>query len=528
MRSNLELDSIILWKIKRGKSILGISDYSILGVLMIRIEGESDVRSFLAQKIREAEDELIADIRGIEKEFLTLVLGLIEGAIPRVDYPRHVLDYILSIKHDLVQVLDSLLRRGVLQTISFTAPFRIPGVDVPVSIGTIHPNDIKRAIDVLTRRFEALSAMKTLLLQCEISDWYSIEIDGDQNVLFDTAPYRNARDTWLNNSIRNSDWESYFFGNPENDLANFSQDIADDFVDLHGFRVAHLNWIRDLLNLLYQMGNPITVQVSAPFQFDYFGRFVTLPRDYIREYIKIKYNNLTEAQVDSFLDSLVYKGGYLPTRKPFFKIGTESSPNYFVWTSVPVFITSWVFDVMKDGAIGTKYGDTFDEYVRKRIRDNTSLVVHPTDLNIAKTRYSDMAQAFARYKRQSVQIDGLAWDNTRVYVISCKAHDMMFDEKIEARLLISPYSDFYSRAWRNYKEILEVCMWVDILQSSQEFSSHFNLGQKPLIPVIITPRPDPFQFTEVRDWFSSLRPSLVIPDCEVFAISDFETRFPIS
>jgi len=497
-----------------------------------QLTDEKKVRQYLERQIELTERDLLKDISGIEQAFLTLILGLIadstsQTALSRV-LPTALSKKVLTLKHDLVQMLDTLMKHDVLDTIPLTQPQHTAATVGMMALGTIHPDNFTRSAQALWKHFEVISKMKTLLLQCELSEHFVVEFQENGNPAFETKDYREARNEWLVHSVANKEWEKHFFGNPSNAMEHFETEISMMMREKYGFKLNHLQFIYKLLTLMELNGGPNSLIVSSPPWFQYLGRFTTLPKDAIPEPLKNEFPDARESEITALLNGIEYRKGKLPTRAPFFPIRRNGATIYFVWTSAPGFEVAWLADVFKEGgSLGTKYGDGFEVFVRKRIECKTSLEVKPRGITVRNTSYKDIEDAFKRYSREKIQIDALAWNEETAFIISCKAHDFFFDQERYSKLLLSPYSDFYSRTMRNHQEAVEVHDWVTILTSSKEFIRCHKLEGKNLVPMLITPRRNPLQIQSVRKWFSSLKPSKLLPECEILSIADLECRYPL-
>ncbi len=498
-----------------------------------QLTNEKKVREYLEKQIELTERALLKDISGIEQAFLTLVLGLIADSASQTTLssvlPTDLSKNILTLKHDLVQVLDTLMKHDVLDTIPLTQPQHTAATVGMMALGTIHPTDFTRSAQALWKHFEVISKLKTLLLQCELSEHFVVEFQENGSPAFETKDYREARNEWLKQSVANKEWDAHFFGNQSNAMEHFKTEISAMVKEKYGFKLNHLLFIRNLLTLMEQNGGPKSLIVSSSPWFQYLGRFITLSIDDMLEPLKNEFPSAQKSEINALLNGIEYRKGKLPTRAPLFPIRRNGAPTFLVWTSAPGFVVAWLADIFKEGgSLGTKYGDGFEEFVRKRIECTTSLDVKPRGITVRNTSYKDIEDTFKRYGREEIQIDALAWNEETAFIISCKAHDFFFDQERYSKLLLSPYSDFYSRTMRNYQEAVEVHEWVTILTSTKEFIHCHKLEGKNFVPMLITPRRNPLQLQSVRKWFSSLKPPKLLPECEILSIADLESAYPVA
>ena len=471
---------------------------------MTIIKGTKKVQEYYDRQLKRERKKLFKRHRKDKVSLFTALIWLINYEIrPKLvrddGYTHFLLAEEMTLFRNFISILDEFLEWGANRT------------------RDLDKEEMSRWAKILITRFFPLG-MKRLSLENAIAcKTERIELSEGKFVDEFYKAFEEAHMDWYNKSNPDEEWIQYYYTQSKKFADIILKRLDEDLrahcditmEELAIFITGVVNSIKAHLRRI-----PSLREKSVPFiSFD--GN----------ELLKALGPSAPIERSKKWLDKLEYQSGRNINCSPFLKItvaelGCRYVPIVAVFFPFESFEGAWTYNATKAakrstafGTMGQDWGLIFENYVRERLAEvHPDLYVFPGSTKISPEDYPKIKHCFDRIDRERIEIDVIAYSDSSVYVISCKAPDMMHGPEMFRSIYYVKHTDVIKEMEKNLEAAAEIGNYAECLSKCTAFLEEKNLVGRRIEPVLITSNLAPLANEKVRLWFSQTRR---IPDVKI-------------
>jgi hypothetical protein len=332
---------------------------------------------------------------------------------------------------------------------------------------------------------------------------------------------------WVDNAGSDPDWVNFYYSNYPEHRIETGNLIEKEFTQRYDLE------LRDLTN------------IDAYFQHVCENHLKTIketqfPKGYPFLYIKKKKlfrdfsQHMSKATTNRWLKLLEYKIGEDLVKYPLIPLKLHGKKIYALvhWVFVPsnAFWGAWVSDLLLEmrgsrayGKWSSGYGMIFEKYIDAKLGRSSFEIKNLGKRKIDATKYPEALRHFSDLRKTSFEIDRIFLKGDFCFVASCKAHDFLYDRKIQTRDFFFPTKEIEKKVDQNLKDMNEIYINTKFIASSQRILSDIRAHCTTLVPIVLTSRVEPMSVEEVRAYY---RRSLQFHNVPTLTIQHFFKLLP--
>ncbi|MBI4258106.1 MAG: hypothetical protein HY619_04050 [Thaumarchaeota archaeon] len=484
---------------------------------MVLIYGSNNIEREFERRLRAEKGRLLRDVTGHEARFLFVTVQAMNYHFgPRLTRKEgesfSYLDMpVFRIMVCLRSILDTLLEEGYNQ------------------IEGVNPQRFLEIFESLKDYFSIAKYSHLLNIQ-RASRLEKVRINGEMVDDFAGEAYHKAMQRYADDAGSDQGWSIWYFANYPEHRIRVGRLLGTEFKRAFGLEIADAGGISGYLERLARQ-HLDQVSKGGPVG-DY--PFLSIRRELLLEEFR---SHTTHEAAIKWIQELEYRPNRDFNRSPLIPLVANSRPIYTLalWVLYPshTFFGAWLkemFNLIQGskafGDWSRGYGELFEKYLDHLLGSSGLRLEVKRNLKVSVRDYPEIIPIISRAgKKEGFELDRLMIKDDTAYVVSCKARDFLYDQKLTGRDFFFPSKEIERRVTQNLVDMEEVKAEVECIESSPRLKSSLELNGKELVPIVVTSRKEPLSFYEVRGYYKSLThvPNVRIVNASTF-IESLKTR----
>jgi len=399
--------------------------------------------------------------------------------------------------------------RPMLRTLDVLLSRKWNSIDLRMS-----QKEVTRYGRIVLLEFSELGKLWDLYLECKAFKVEKLVLEEGQGLADAKGKLDSAYEAWLKTNVSDADWMDYQL-TPSSRTKQLLKAINQELKDNYGVT----------LEFLDKFGRSIEKEIRIRLEPEEtkmvsligFGEAQLLAR--LRSLDK-------NVDVDEFLGELVYKPGGSWFRTPFIRLKDNSIkkalyfPLFSAFYPTNLFAGSWVYHIPQAakrssslGIMGQEYGVRFENYVHEKLHKiHPHLKIEPRNVTINWSKFADTTDCFGKH---IIEIDIIAHSKKKVYLISCKALDQFYSQKMVRTLIGHTFDEFKRNLGRDIKTAREIEDYAHCVRHSTDYLKSRGFMKKEIVPILVTSDLRPLNLESVREWSVEVRIVSAPPDVQI-------------
>ncbi len=465
---------------------------------MTIIEGRKRVEEYYQRILRRERKKLFKRHRKDKTNLFTALLYLINykirpGLVRDDGYTQFLQAEDMTLFRNFIAVLDEFLDWGANRT------------------RDLGHKEIFAWIKILIKRFLPLGLKRLSLDNAVACKTERIELSNGRMVDSYYQAFEGAHADWYNKSNPDEEWIKYYYTHSKKYTDVILERVDADLsahckIALEELAIFKTSVETEIKNHLKRV--PSLRRESVP--------FISFDGKQLLKGMGLK---ISEERSQKWLRELEYKSDGDINRSPFLKIavadlGLRYVPIIAVFVPFESFDSAWIYHATKTakrstafGTMGQDWGLLFEKYVRATLaRIHPELRVFPGSTKISPDDFPEIKNCFDGIDRERIEVDVIAWDESSVYVISCKAPDMVHGQEMFRDIYYVRQIQVIKEIEKNLDAAREIDNYADCISKCTAFLEERNLTGKRIAPILVTSNLAPLANEKVRLWFSKRNP----------------------
>jgi hypothetical protein len=480
------------------------------------VYGKDEIRKIIKERLERDKQSLMKTVAGKEGKFLFVALEAMNYLFGSTLIGKKIGEW-ASYKLDVYNVIVSL--KEILDVI-LTSGFHRIEAPSEIEFG----NMLKSMIDHFT-----IAKYSHLL---KVQDKYGIEsamIEEDRIEDLRDKEFYEAVKLWVNDAGSDPDWVNFYYTNYPEHRIETGKLIEDEFVARHSLG------LHDLTNIDTYLQRVCENHLKAIEE--------SKPKGYPFLYIKKKklFRDFSQgmggATTTRWLKLLEYRAGEDLVKYPLVPLKLYGKKIYTLmcWIFVPsnAFWGAWVSDLLLErrsskafGKWSSGYGRIFEEYIDEKLKQSTLKIKNLGKRTVNRAKYPEIFQHLSELRKTSFEIDRIFLKGNFCFISSCKAHDFLYDRKIQTRDFFFPSEEIEKKVDLNLQDMHEISMETECIASSQRILRDLGIEGTTLIPIVLTSRLEPMGVEEVREYYRRSLPFRDVPTLTIQRFFEFLQNLP--
>lgn len=474
------------------------------------VKGREKIQQTIEEMLADAKNKLMQRMASSEAKFLFVILesmsyyfGSTLISRMRGDYAYLDLDSFRAVQC-LKALLDAVIETGF------------------VRVQACESHEFTEILEALPQYFDIAYYSRLLKIQLNwgsdvalIEQGKITDLNGDE--------FYGAIRPWVNSASSDPDWMNWYFAHYPAHRNQAYQTLRSEFLKKGGLDLNDLTAISDHLENVCK-GH--VEKVGAAHHSTKRWPLLWIKMKRLR---RIFAKHMDEARASRWLRELQYKPGQSIYKRPLIRLKKCGKdivvipfwvfyPSNWFWGSR---ITTVMDESRRSAAWGTwsrGYGLAFEKYLDDVLKHEVPNVINMGKRRFNVAEYPEIQACSGMQRKTEFEVDRVLAKDGVVFVVSCKARDFLFDNKLLLRDLFFPAEEIERRVDANIEHLNEVSYEAKCLESNSRISLSMGLRSTKVIPVVVTSHPEPLSVSGVRDYFLRIRN---FPDVQMLTVSAF-------
>lgn len=339
--------------------------------------------------------------------------------------------------------------------------------------------------------------------------------------LRDKAFYEAMR-RWVETAGSGPDWVNFYYTNYPKHRIKTGKLIESEFKATYNLELEDLTKIDRYFQNICENHLKAIREVSFPKTFP----FLHIKK---KKLLKDFAQFMNESEAKRWMKMLEYRAGGDLVKHPLIPLKLHGKKIYTLmhWIFVPSdsFWGAWVCDLLlesrESSAVGKwseGYGKIFEKYLDKKLEKSNLQIRNTGECRIRVTKYPEIPISFVSRLGTYFEIDRILIKDKFCFLISCKAHDFLYDRKIQARDFFFPVEEIEKKVGQNIDDMNKIYLKVECIATNSRILRDLGIEEKILIPIVLTSRTEPMGVEEIREYY---RKFLQFPEVSTLTVQRF-------
>lgn len=473
------------------------------------VHGKHEIRRIIKERLERERQSLRNRVSGKEGNFLFVTLEAMNYLFGATLIGKKIGEW-ASYKMDVYKVIVCL--KGILDVI-LSSGFQ--SIEAPSEV------EFRDMLKSITEHFTIAKYSHLLEIQ-NTSGIESARVDEEGIEDLRDKEFYEAIKLWVNNAGSDPDWVNFYFTNYPQHRVETGKLIETEFRARYNLKLQNLTNIDAYFQRVCENHLKAIKDVSSSrgFPFLYIKK-KRLFRDFAR--------HMGEIKTKRWLKLLEYRVGEDIVKHPLIPLKLHGKKIYTLmhWVFVPsnAFWGAWVSDLLLEnrsskafGKWSHGYGKIFEKYVDTKLKQSTLQIKNLRKHTISRSKYPEISQHLSSLRKASFEIDRIFLRDKFCFIASCKAHDFLYDRKIQMRDFFFPAEEIEKKVDRNLEDMHEINLEAECIASNPRILRDIGMEGKILIPIVLTSRLEPMGVEEVREYY---RKFLRFPEVPLLTMQRF-------
>ena len=473
------------------------------------VHGKDKIRRIIKERLEIKQQELMNTVSGKEGKFLFVTLEAMNYLFGDTLIGKQIGEW-TSYKLDVYGTIVCL--KGILDTLLSEGFVFIEAVSTT------------EFIEILRSLMEHFSIAKySHLLRVQEKDGLK-RVRVEENKIEDLRDkvFYEAMRRWVETAGSDPDWVNFYYTKYPKHRIETGKLIESEFKATYNLELEDLTKIDRYFQNICKNHLKAIREVSFPntFPFLYIKK-----KKLLKDFVQF----MNESEAKRWMKMLEYRAGGDLTKHPLVPLKLHGKKIYTLthWIFVPSdsFWDAWVCDLLlesrESSAVGKwseGYGKIFEKYLDKKLEKSNLRIMNTGKCRIRVTRYPEIPISFASRLGTYFEIDRILIKDKFCLLISCKAHDFLFDRKIQARDFFFPVEEMEKKVGQIINDMNKIYLKADCIATNSRILRDLGIEGKILIPIVLTSRTEPMGVEEVREYYG---PFLQFPEVLTLTVQCF-------
>ncbi len=468
------------------------------------IEGKNRIQEYFKRELIRERKKLFRRYRKNKVNLFTALIWLINyevrpNPISDNEYTHFFMAEDMTRFRSFIPILDEFLEWGASRT------------------RDINREEISKWSKILITKFLPLGFKRRTLENAIDYKTEGVELIDGRFVDTYYKAFQEAHVDWYNKSNPDEDWVEYYYTHSKKFSNRILERVDADLnthcdITMENLTIFLLSVRNEIENHLKRV--PDLRRITMP--------FISFERENL---LKSMGPKISRERAERWLEKMEYQPGGNINRAPFLKLsvadfGLRYIPIIAVFYPFESFEGAWTYHATKAakrstafGTMGLDWGLTFERYVREKLaRIHPNLHVFPGSTKISPIDYPEVKSCFDKIDRERIEIDIIAYDESKSYVISCKAPDMVHGPEMFREIFYVKHTEIIKNIDKNLEAAKEIRNYAECISNCTTFLEEKNLNGMIIEPILVTSTLAPLANEKIRLWLSKTRP---IPEVRI-------------